>query len=262
MSDLLNSQRALQNYLLNPDVPDFRDSMTALISESGNVSRPVRLHIYSNAYRSRLVDALSADFNALHAYLGDDAFTELVYIYVDRHPSHYFSLRNVGGNFSEFLKNNSPYAGHIELHELAIFEWALCHAFDAADVNCVDAMYFTTLPAQCWAELRLNFVPSLQMFSLRSNAPDIWKSLNAGQTPPALEIAAQSQQWIVWRRDLKMLFRPIDDIEGIAFGIFMRGETFADVCEVLAEAMPENDVPRRCVNLLQQWLGDGLIATS
>lgn len=269
MSELLRIQRALQNHLLqnpplqNPvlgsDDTDVNAALSSLIVESERVPRATRLHIYANAYRARIAEALSVDFSGLHTYVGDEALAELIDAYIERHPSHYFSLRNTGSELANYLKMTAPYAEHAELHELAQFEWALCHAFDAADAMCADAAYFSTLPPQQWPDITLQFLPSLRILSMRSNAPEIWKSLNAEKAPPVVEISAKEQPWIVWRRELKILFRPLDAVEKIALDIFMRGETFSNVCNELAEELPESEVPQRSVNILQQWLADGLI---
>lgn len=269
MSELLRIQRALQNHLLQSPLlqnhvldssdADANAALNSLIVESERVPRATRLNIYANAYRARIAEALSVDFCGLHTYVGDEAFAELIDAYIERHPSHYFSLRNIGGELTNYLKITSPYAAHAELHELAQFEWTLCHAFDAADAMCADAAYFSTLPPQQWPDITLRFLPSLRILSMRSNAPEIWKSLNAKKEPPVVEISAKEQSWIVWRRDLKILFRPLDTVEKVALDIFMRGETFFNVCDELAEELPESEVPQRSVNILQQWLADGLI---
>jgi len=253
-------QRLLQAHLLKPDDDEGRASLDHLVAETPRVSRDTRLHIYTNAYRSRLVEALSADFNALHAYLGDDAFEQLVCAYIERYPSQYFSLRQVGSNLSQFLQSTEPYAAHRELRDLAEFEWALCYAFDSADCVCASAADFSALAPGQWSELKLPLAPTLRLIELRSNAPLIWKSINAGEIPPAAEIFEYAQSWIVWRRELRLLFRSLDAIERTALAHLIGGATFGDVCAALSETLPEQDVPARAAALLQQWLLDGLIA--
>lgn len=260
MSGLLQIQRALQHYLLDADSPEATTPLDAIVGESERVPRAVRLNIYANAYRARIVEALSTDFGVLHAYLGDDAFTELVHAYIAQHPSRYFSLRGVGSELAEFLQTTTPYAGHAELHELAQFEWALCHAFDAAATRCASSADFSVLAPEQWPDLTLWFVPALRVLNLCSNAPALWKALDAEQVPPALEFLAEPQRWIVWRRDLKLLFRSLDAVETIALDTFIAGGNFADVCEKVAEILPEHEVPQRAAALLQQWLHDELIA--
>ncbi len=258
-AELLQIQRALQQHLLNPSTASNALTIEAAVLETENVSRTVRLNIYANAYRARIVEALSTDFHMLHAYLGDTGFTELVHSYIEQYPSRYFSLRGIGGELVTFLQTTEPYSAHIDLHELAQFEWALCHAFDAADTRCACSADFFTLQPEQWPELTLQFVPALRVLELHSNAPAIWKALKNEQAPPAVAINSMPQHWLVWRRDLKLLFRPLDAIEKIAFEIFANGGAFADVCGALAETLPEEAVPQRVVALLQQWLSDALI---
>lgn len=265
-NELLKIQRKLQSHLLKPHSyensfqEDQQCEAHSFIVETEYVPKSVRLHIYENAYRARFVDAMSTDFDKLHAYLGDDAFVELIHAYIEKHPSHYFSLRGVGGELVNFLKTTSPYAEHIELHELAAFEWALCYAFDAADQALAIAADYSALPAEQWSDLTLKFVPALRVISLRSNAPLIWKALNNDESSPFVEIYVESQSWIIWRRDLKLLFRPLDVLEKIALDGFVRSDNFAEVCSELSERLPENEVPQYAARFLQQWISDGLIA--
>ncbi|HEY3699591.1 MAG TPA: DNA-binding domain-containing protein [Spongiibacteraceae bacterium] len=257
MSELRRIQIVLQQHLLNPTT-DSR-IVDAEIIETENVPRAVRLHIYANAYRVRVVEALAADFAMLQRYLGDDTFAELIDVYIDTHPSRHYSFRNVGGKLAEFLKSTEPYSAHIDLYELAQFEWALCHAFDAADDATASTANFAALTPEQWPELKLPVVRSLRVIELCTNAPAIWKALNAEQSPPDVEIG-EPQCWVVWRCDLKLLFRQADKIETIALTAFANNHTFGDVCEILSEYLPETEVPQRAVGLLQQWLQDGLIA--
>jgi hypothetical protein len=259
MSELLHMQRAMQTYLLDPGAAKSKDAIDVLVLETVEVSRDTRLHIYANAYGARFIEALSTDFNALHGYLGDEAFAELVHAYIAQYPSRHFSLRRAGEKLACFLETTAPYAEHCELRELVEFEWALCHAFDAADIDYASSADFFIIAPERWPELALRFIPALRALELRTNAPALWKSLNSEQPPPAVEIFSESEHWIVWRKDLKLLFRRLDRIEKMAFDLFRAGATFADVCEKLAENFTENEVPQRAAALLQQWLHDGLI---
>lgn len=258
MSELLMLQRALQAHLLRPDTE--ADPLAALIADSAAVPRARRLHIYANAYRVRMVEALTADFSALRGYLGDDEFETLAGRYIDAQPSRQFSLRWVGHALEDFLRTQPPYAEHPELAELARFEWALCHAFDAADAAPLAPAALSALTPAQWPQLRLAFVPAHAVIALRGNAPLLWQALNRDEVPPAVEWFADDRYWLVWRRELTLLFRPLDDIELIAFERFRDGADFAEVCAALADRLPEAEIPARAAGLLQRWLQDELVA--
>lgn len=247
-------QVTLQNYLLNPQSePDN------LVVETARMGRSTRLGIYANAYRARMVEAMAADYKALKMYLGDDAFETLILAYIDAHPSQYFSMRWVGGKLCEFIQATEPYREHLDLYELARFEWALCHAFDAIDSTPLRTEALAQLSPEQWSELTLQFAPSLQVLALHTNAPQLWQALNAEQTPPSVTNVGIAQAWLIWRQQLKLMFRPSDPIEIIALDQFRAGETFGVVCALLANHLPEEQVPARAVQLLQQWLQDELV---
>ena len=246
-------QTALQQYLLNPQCePDD------LVVETARMKRSTRLGIYANAYRARMDEAMAADYKVLQIYLGDEAFETLIHAYIDAHPSQYFSMRWVGGKLCEFIQNTAPYCEHLDLYELAQFEWALCHAFDATDTVSLQVEVLAQLSPEQWPELTLQFSPSLQVLALYTNAPQLWQALNTEQPPPAVSNDAIARTWLIWRQQLKLMFRPADRLEIIALEQFRAGETFAAVCAVLAKHLPEEQVPVRAVQLLQQWLQDEL----
>jgi uncharacterized protein (UPF0276 family) len=230
------------------------------VVESATLARDPRIAIYAHAYRARLVEALGHDFGALRQWLGDDSFAELVGAYVGTYPSRRRTLRDVGRELPAFLHAVEPYRQQVALVELARFEWALCDAFDAADAPCLARDDLAALAAAEWPLLRLHFHPSLQCLPLTGNTPARWCALNAGETPPVFVAAERDTVWLVWRHELKLLFRPLDEFERAAFEAFRGGAPFAAVCEQLADLEPAERVPPLLAGLLQRWLEEGLIA--
>lgn len=253
-STLAQRQREIQARLLGSG----RDPQGIVLGDA-RLSAAQRLDIYADAYRARLCEALVADFGALHAYLGDEQFERLAHAYLEAFPSRHFSLRGFGENLSTFLRERSPYAQHPELCELARFEWALCAAFDAADAAPAVAAGLAAVAPDGWGELRFDFHPSMRCIALRGNIPALWSALCEKQTPPALRLEQAATVWLIWRRDLKLLFRPLDAPEAAALEGLREGESFARLCERLSEIIDEAQVPQRAAGFLRQWLDDGLI---
>lgn len=259
MSKLRDIQQALQAHLLDPpNLSSANSTLDDLVLETTNVSRATRLHIYSNAYRARFVEALTADYGMLRRYIGDEEFEKLILAYIDAYPSRYFSLREVGARLEQFLQSSEIYCEHLDLIELVRFEWALCHAFDAADRPIFTSTDLAGIEPEQWPHLTVNISPTLVCIPLRINVPAIWKSLNADEAPPTAKESAE-QMWLIWRRCLALLFRAALPQEMVALEAFRAGGSFADVCEQLAEYLPEETVPMCVVELLQQWLQDELI---
>jgi len=254
-STLRDVQWRVQNFLLHPE-----HRIDDLIKPAGTAPVEVRTGIYAEAYHARLVAALASDYAGLHGWLGDDSFTELVHVYVDKHPSRYFSLRELGGALAEFVATTAPYREHPDVADMASFEWAQCAVFDAADAVSVTVEQLARIDPSAWLTLQLRLQPALQCISLRSNVPAIWSALNADEVPPALKFSTEPATWLVWRQDLRLLFRELTAVEAWTLKNFADGGNFADACAGLAEMMPDEAVPGHVAGLLRRWIEAGLIA--
>src|SRR5690606_30260972 len=252
-ASLRDIQRTLQNYLL-----DRGGDMAGLIVQTPSAPRAVRLGIYANAYRARIVEAVAVDYPCLRKYLGQQQFTALVHAYLTAHPSRHFSIRWLGDGLCDFMQATAPYREHRDVCDLTLFERALSRAFDAEDIKPLDATSLANLSPQQWAGLKLTFAPSLQVLQLHTNAPQLWKALQAEAQPDPVPV--QAQAWLVWRQGLRLMFRPAQILEVLALNLFRQGETFTEVCVRLAEHLPEQQVAPHAVGLLQQWLREEWVA--
>lgn len=253
MPTLAELQRSLQNFLLDKSA----DAET-LTLETPTFARHERLHIYHNAYRLRLLDTLRNDFPALEALLGQASFAKLGAEFIAAYPSSNPSLRWLGKGFPEFLHARQQ---PIHMCELAEFEWAQTMAFDAADLVPAGAEAIRTLAPEAWMKMQLGFHPSVQLLWLTTNAPRIWQLYTKQETTTAIEVstAAEPRAWLIWREDLQVVYRPLDQPEAKALQTFLARQTFADVCAELCNWLEEEQVPLQAARYLQQWLLAGLI---
>jgi hypothetical protein len=251
---LTTAQMRFQDHLLDPT-----HNLDDLIADSGRASRETRLAIYTNAYRVRMVEAAAADYAQLRNYLGDASFEELIHAYLHENPSRHSNLRWFGERLSEFLKTSEPYASHPDLHEMAVFEWALCGAFDAADAEPLQLADLAGLTPEGWAALRPVFHPSLRCIALRGNLPDIWEALNEECDPPPLQFAEAPVHWLVWRKELRLMYRPMSIDEQQCLQWFLAGADVGGVCERLAGQLAPELVPAHVAGLLGRWVSDALL---
>ncbi|KJV06313.1 hypothetical protein VZ94_12145 [Methylocucumis oryzae] len=252
---LADTQQAFQTAVLHLQkaTPDF-------IIGTPQVSADQRFKVYTDAYRLRLIEALSADFQALHTYLGDDGFAGLGQTYIDASPSDQFSVRWFGRHLPRFLAETPPYTEQPELNELAVFEWALSEAFDAAESTLLSHAQLVTIDPNAWPSLTLHFHPSLRRINLHSNAPQIWQAANQKQALPEFTRQPEAQAWSIWRHEQKLLFRSLSEQEAYALDAFVQGQCFAEICTGLSEWLEEADVVMKLASFLQTWLRDGWIA--
>jgi hypothetical protein len=246
---LAELQRRFQAAILSTEgaAPEFIAAASREVAET-------RFRIYREAYRLRLAEALAADYPALQALLGAEAFADLAYAYAESRPSSYYSIRWVGTRLAEFLRDRP------DLADLAAFEWALSEAFDAADATPLDAEALRALPTEQWPEMRLLFHPSLRPVTLYHNAPELWRAANERRPLPALAAETEARNWVVWRRGLAVYYRPLSDWEAWALDAASHGAVFADWCEGLTLCLNDaQDAAATAAGLLRRWVDDGLI---
>lgn len=254
MTRLRNIEALFQSHILHGDT-----GIRAQVLGTDKVSADVRLGIYANGYRLRLIEALDTDYPGLHTLAGDEAFDRMCRAYIDAHPSPFRSLRWFGHRFAEFLRTTEPYSAYPVFAEMAEFEWALSEAFDAADSQPRAAADMAAVPPDAWPALRFAAHDSLRRLDLRWNVPPVWKAVDAGDTPPKLDESAHPVAWLVWRQDLVTRYRSLDVDEAWALDALMRGENFAALCEGLTEWIDAQHVATHAATLLKRWLNDGLI---
>src|SRR2546429_610017 len=115
MSSLRLLQQDFQNYILSG-----AGAIKRKVIGTEKVSIDVRLDIYSDAYRIRLLDVLATDYPGLMFLLGDgEVFRTMGRAYIEAYPSPYFNIRWYGDQLAEFLGSTLPYRDQPVLAEMA-----------------------------------------------------------------------------------------------------------------------------------------------
>jgi hypothetical protein len=237
-SALASLQRDFQRHVLSGDAT-IEDAVKA----TATVLASTRLGVYSNAYRVRLADALAANMPRLKEFLGDEQFGAIAAAYVDEHPSRFASIRWFGDRLAQVLERSHPAQ-----------PW-----LDAADAATVAVEYLATVAPGDWADLRLQFHPSVQYLELATNAQALFKALSEEQPPPQPEILEHPQPWLLWRQDLKTQYRSLDPAEAVALRLMRDGGTFAEMCEALCEWHEADEVPLAAAGMLKRWIVEALL---
>lgn len=251
MSQLATLQAAFQACILGQDSQAFK---TRIIDDT-KVGADKRLSIYADAYRLRIIEALSAAYPKLHKLLGDDLFDTTARRYIDQYPSKYRNMRWVGDRMSEHLLKVLPQ--HPIAAELARFEWALGLAFDAKDASIVTVQDLAAIPPDKWGGLSFFLHPAVQLLELEWNVIPVWQALDAEATPPSpLQNKAPC---LVWRTDLNSHYRSLDVQEFKALQQIQAGVSFGDLCETLFETLGESST-QQAAQYLASWLETGIIS--
>ncbi|MES9824549.1 MAG: DNA-binding domain-containing protein [Candidatus Thiodiazotropha endolucinida] len=261
MKNLGELQSRFQRFILQPG----NENQISWVNGGGRASAGYQLSVYANAYVARLKEVLTNDYPAVSMAISGDHFDRFTEGYIRKHPSRFFSLRDFGCRFPDYLREQVDTNPDIHdlawLPELAKFEWTLGQAFDAVDCKLVTEQEMASIPADAWPMLRFGFCPCVRRIDLEWNVPTIWKALTAD---PPLEVEpictqTNSDAWLIWRQDLVTRFRSLEEDEQSALDSLRNGATFEDACEILASRIDLDSVSMRAAGLLKGWIRQGLI---
>lgn len=284
MNRLHSLQSDFQSFLLEGDT-----RIQQRVTGTEKASVELRLAIYHDAYRLRLIEALGSNYPVLQAWIGHEEFEKLSLAYIKEYPSQHFSIRYFGDRLAQYLATNDIYRDKPFLSEMAKLEWALSQAFDAPDSSPIDITTVATVAPAAWPQMRFTFHASVQLLTLQWNVPPIWKAVNkflqaeekqdschgeTSSTPSAHEttqtkdeqvtnvpepaLSEHPQSWLVWRQDLKNYFRSLSVDEAWALTA-AHDHDFAGLCEGLCEWIDAQNVAPHAAGLLKQWVIEGLI---
>ena len=254
MSALGSLQRAFQRHVLRPT-----RAMERRVVSTRRASAGMRLAIYSNAYRERLIEALGIEFEGLQALAGDAAFRRLALGFIAAHPSRRPNLRWYGARLAGFLARAPRWRARPVLAEMAAFEWALGLAFDAPDAPPLTVEALASVPPEDWPAMTFRLHPAVHRLALRSNAPRIWRAAHDRQALPRPARSAQPARWLIWRKGLLPYYRRLPEAEARALDLLARGRSFEAICAGLRRHLPAAEVAQAAARMLKGWVEEGVL---
>jgi hypothetical protein len=249
-----------------------------LFAGDDRVDAVERLDIYANMYFYRLLDCLKEDFAKTLAAIGPARFHNLATDFLLRHPSRHPSLRELGRPLPGFIAAHALAGEYPWLADLARLEWTRTDLFDAEDAAPVTGGGLAAFPPDRAGEALIRLVPAFALLRLGHDAPAIWRALAAAGAPPeagpdggavaagapaagAVRRAAGKRTAVrVWRQEMVVYHRAIDEEEAGALEAIGAGETFARLCQRAAAGRSPGRATARVGRMLQGWLEDGIIA--
>ena len=196
---------------------------------------PARLHIYSDAYRIRLGEALKENYPVLARVLGDDAFADLAAAFLQQYPSKKPSIRWFGDALAEYVDSEPNALPHPSLNDLVRMEWALSTAFDGEDASPLQVADFMQLPPDTWPSLQFDPHPTLQLLRLDWNVEPLWAALTSDEHAETDAPEEFSHHLLVWRREHQTQWRSVEPIEAQLLNAVMAGKTFGQLTEFVSE---------------------------
>jgi hypothetical protein len=229
-----------------PDGRAMADVAASFIAPNSRLSAFERLEIYNRQYWFRVMGALAEDFPALRAVLGNRRFEQLSIAYLTEHPSHSFSLRNLGSKLVEWLADKPKWSGrrHALAIDVARVEWAFVEAFDSAERTPLTLDQIATLDARS----RLSLQPHIQLLALNYQSDDLVLALHSREkrqtseaglrhddgddSPARIPRLRRRPTWVAAHRlDFSIYYRRLDPEEFLTLTAIRAGRTLAEAID-------------------------------
>ena len=254
-SQLRKLQEELQAYLLTGN-----SKIAEAIVNPAQDEIDTRLAIYRDSYYLCLTNILKEDFPLLEKILGEPAFENLAIAYINQYPSKYFSIKDFGERLPTFLHTTQPYNEQPYLKELAELSWELDNTMVTADALLLTVNDLAAIPQEKWGDLQLNPHPSVKLLTQHYNTFDIWQALKQDKPLPTVTNLLKPTYCLIWRKELTPYCYMLNQEAACIISAFQAQQTFADVCEQLAEYLPAEEVAQYAVNQLVNWLNQGIFS--
>lgn len=248
---MITDPRGVLAALDNPDPRQPQPSCVENILDVPPISRQRRLDIYSEGYLLRLAKALEKDFPNIHLAVNSSydslAFRTLCLQYIEKYPSRYYSLNEIGRNFSTFLWDHPILEKLPFLGELAQVEWLCVQSHFAQDPTPFDWEKITQLSQETLGLATLLFHPSVFVIQTNWALGEFWNEAHTADFSHST-LKKISQSLLIYRRghglDQSVKVMPQDPMSNLIFTKALQQMCLNKICD---------EISSESENTVQQW---------
>jgi hypothetical protein len=220
------------------------DDVEQIIEPSHRQSSVERLSVYANAYYTRLIECLEAEFPVFRQTVGDDTFAEFAVDYLRRYPSQSYTLSQVGENFVRYLNETKPTPSDSAnwpefLIDLARLERTVSEVFDGPGMETKLPLRSEDLLAidpDLWPRARLTTAACLRLLSLRFPLNDYYTAMRSNNDAA---LPQMKNSWMaITRRDYIVRRYPLSHCQFTLLEELQRGQTVGQAIAAAAAVYP------------------------
>jgi len=253
----MSSLQALQQKMLQAVLSEITPTLSELRGDE-RADAATRMDIYRHGYRVRLREALAVEYPGL-ALMAGRSFATLLENYLEAHPSGHYNIRWHGAGLAAFLDYGLPWRDKPAMADMARLDWAISTVFDAPDEPVLGMADMAAIPPTAWPTLVLEPQQHVQIFSTPHNVEVFRRAADQELMRPRLRRYGKTRHLLIWRHELTVRYRTMDDDELAVLTQAVAGKTFAELCECLGDAQDEGAAMTRLAQLLHDWVASGLL---
>jgi hypothetical protein len=168
-------------------------------------TRERRFGVYRNNVKASLSAALAARFPVVERLVGDEFFTAMALVFIERDPPRSPVLAEYGAAFANFLEGFDPAADLPYLPDIARLEWSRHAAFHSADASAADLGRLAELPPEALGSVRLGLHPAMAVIASPWPIVSVWTTNTYDATPEAPAADWTGETALVTRPHLEVL---------------------------------------------------------
>ncbi len=245
-------QESFKDTMLDPAALE-QDAFRGLFTQDKGICLENRIKVYRNNVVRGLSDAAIAALPMTKKLVGKDFLEQAARAYVLKNLPPEGNLNLYGITFPAFIKSYEPAAAIPYLHDFTALEWAWEAAFYADDDLPLAPEKLASLGEEDMANLGLFFRSSV--FLIASNHPldEIVDFCRSDDTEEMQTLSNRGAKLMVFRPDLKVEIRKLDDAEYDFLTLLREKKTIYEASVTISENHPNFDLTA----ILQKHLGLG-----
>jgi hypothetical protein len=233
------------------------------VRASGPLSPVQRLEIYREQFWLRHTSSLVEDFPGLSGILGQAAWATLIEGYLEAHPPHSFTLRDLGLRLPEYIQSQSTLEHHRLCSDMARLELAYLEIFDAADAPPISPAALAGISDDAWQRVRIAFHPALRLLKTEYPVAPLRRQLIEAQSRAenVLIPARDPHCQVLFRRDLQLFHEPISQGAYALLSALTRRVPLVPACQQAQAEVPEEaaSIAESAGSWFQSWAARGFV---
>ena len=211
------------------------------VRRDSRLSRERRFSVYRNNVKASLAAALAARFPVVQRLVGEEFFTAMALVFIERHPPRSPVLAEYGGGFADFLEQFDPARDLPYLADMARLEWARHGAFHAADARPADIGHLAALPPEQLGAAVLCLHPATAVIASLWPIVSLWLTNTHDRTPrPPADWNGEAA--LVARPHLEVLVHRLPPGADRLVAELARGLALGAATEAASRAHPDFDL--------------------
>lgn len=180
-----------------------------LVLPSATLQPLERLMIYRRMYLLRMEEALAADYPVLQAFLGEEAFFQLVGRYVEQYPSRSYTLDRLGDQLIRFLETDPKVARRRRLVlDIARVEKAMVEVNEEGEDVAVKGQALANVHPDDYGRLAFRPIAALRFLELSYPIQPLLAAQREERTLP--KVRPRAHAMVIWRQEYTMWRRVLE----------------------------------------------------